>query len=229
MDDVLDAAVHSLINARCRQAYLHDLRGGLQAVFSSVELLSRAAKRGDADAARLDHITGLAKRAMVNQEQSLLNIVNQITFTPEAASAFDLAQLLREVQQFLRNDAAQKGVGLEIDARLELTVSAPRTPLRSLLAGLIALSIDALPADALLQIDLTQLGNAAVLELRCGRTFRAIRSSMDLLRVVDEQLQPQDLVLSALRRWVLTHRGRIEVGSAAGTSVLRVCLPLASA
>ena len=41
--DVLDAAVQTLINERCRRAYMHDMRGGLQAIYSSLELLARSA------------------------------------------------------------------------------------------------------------------------------------------------------------------------------------------
>jgi len=40
--DVLDAAVQTLIDERCRRAYMHDMRGGLQAIYTSavVELRS---------------------------------------------------------------------------------------------------------------------------------------------------------------------------------------------
>jgi light-regulated signal transduction histidine kinase (bacteriophytochrome) len=239
VDDVLDAAVQSIINARCHPAYVHDMRGGLQAIFSAVELLSRAAKLGTADAGRLDNAVGLAKRAMANQQQSVLRIINQITVPPEDASALDLTQLLSEVQQFLRNDAANKDIRLQIQATPGITVSAPRTKLRSLLVGLMALSIDALPAGEPLRIDLTQVREAAVLELRSTLTYGAIRTGLDLLRAGDEEFQPRDLLLSALRRALLTHGGGLEVESAAGgsvaagaasvSSVLRVWLPLAQA
>jgi len=52
--DVLDAAVQTLINERCRRAYMHDMRGGLQAIYSSLELLARSAKHAAQNPALID-------------------------------------------------------------------------------------------------------------------------------------------------------------------------------
>ena len=239
VEDVLDAAVQTLINGRCRQAYVHDMRGGLQAVHSSVELLSRAAKRGGVDEARLTSIAGLAKRAMANQEQALIGIVNQITMPPEAASTFDLAQLLTDVQQFLRNDTAHKDIRFEIHAIPDATVSAPRAKLRSLLVGFVALCVDALPAGALLRADLARMAGHVEIEIRSGLSFAPVRNGADLMHHVGDALPPHELVLGALQRLALAHGGGVEflpqqdpgveVGATgiAEAALLRVRLPLA--
>src|ERR1700723_1495399 len=76
--DVLDAAVRTLINERCRQAYVHDMRGDLQAIYSSFELLARSAKHGAANAVLIENASSIAKRAMAHHEQALFEIVNQV-------------------------------------------------------------------------------------------------------------------------------------------------------
>ena len=212
------------------------MRGGLQAVYSVVELLSRAAMRGGADPARVDHMTGLAKRAMANQEESLLAIISQLTLAAENPSEFDVANLLTEVQQFLRNDTANKEIRLEIHAGPGLMVVAPRARLRCLFTGLIVLSIDVLPAGSLLRVDLTHVGTDAVLEIRSEASFGALRTEVDLLRIEGRELLPQNLVLNALQRCVRAADGRVELASgtdrgeaARAAAVLRVVLPAAAA
>src|ERR1700737_5570393 len=77
--DVLDAAVQTLINERCHRAYIHDMRGGLQAVYSSLEVLARSAKHGTPNTVLIENASSIAKRAMANHEQALVDIVNQGT------------------------------------------------------------------------------------------------------------------------------------------------------
>src|ERR1700751_3341723 len=88
--DVLDAAVQTLINERCRRAYIHDMRGGLQAVYSSVEVLARSAKHGAANTGLIDNAASMAKRAMAAHEQALLDIVNQVMGHDDAPTVLNL-------------------------------------------------------------------------------------------------------------------------------------------
>jgi signal transduction histidine kinase len=248
IEDVLDAAVLSMINARCRQAYVHDLRGALQSVHSSVELLSRTARRIDVDESRLDSITALAKRAMANQELSLMGIVDHMTMRPASADVVDLRQALQDAQLFLRNDTAHKDIRFEVHSKGDVAVAAPRAWLKSLLVGLFALCVDAMPAGTLLRVDLTRAAGwsnpaeLATIEVRSGVSLGVIRNGRELLLEDSNSLRPQDLILSALRRLILGQGGDFmfvpdhdsrasgdQTAAADLAGVLRIRLPIASA
>src|ERR1700682_6826777 len=120
--DVLDAAVQTLINERCRRAYMHDMRGGLQAISSSLELLARSAKHAAQNPALIDGAASIAKRAMANYEQSMVTIVNQVTGPDDSPVILNLSSLVQQAQQFLRNDARGKDITLSVSGRDDLQV-----------------------------------------------------------------------------------------------------------
>jgi signal transduction histidine kinase len=226
--DVLEAAVQTLINDRCRRAYMHDMRGGLQALFTSVEMLARSAKYGAQNAALIDNAASIAKRAMAHHEQALIDIVNQVTGPVEAAAVVNLAGLIKDAQHFLRNDALCKGITLSWSGSENVLVFSQRNKLRSLILGLLTLGIDALPEGEGLHVELTRAENFALLELRSALTYNAIREADELL--CHERVQPQELVLGFARQWIMANGGRVELHSPAGEQTgLRIYYPLATA
>jgi signal transduction histidine kinase len=228
--DVLDAAVQTLINERCRQAYMHDMRGGLQAIYSSIELLARSAKNGAQNPALVDSAASLAKRATANHDQSVADIVNQVTGPDGVAAILNLADLVQQSMHFFRNDALAKGIALSFSGREELLILSERNKLRSMLLGLFALSIDALPPGAVLHLELSSADSYAVLELRSTLTYDAIRDTQELFLQDPVNLGFQELVLGSARRWIMTHGGRMEISpSADGHTALRIFYPLAAA
>src|ERR1700737_4025348 len=162
--DVLDAAVQTLINERCHRAYIHDMRGGLQAVYSSVEVLARSAKHGAPNTALIDNASSISKRAMANHEQALVDIVNQVAGPDDAPTVLNLASLVEQAQQFLRNDALSKGIKLGLSGCEDVQLFSQRNRLRSLILGLLALSIDDLPAGAELHVELRRVDGFVLLE-----------------------------------------------------------------
>src|ERR1700680_3668358 len=229
--DVLDAAVQTLINERCRRAYMHDMRGGLQAIYSSLELLARSAKHAAQNPALIDAAATIAKRAMANYEQSMVAIVNQVTGPGEAPVVLNLSTLVQQAQQFLRNDALGKETTLGLSGRDDLQVLSEPNKLRSLILGLLALSIDDSPAGADLQVELSCSEGFAVLDLRSPLTYDAIRGAEDLLCREPLNLKPQELVLGFVRQWIMANGGRVEIPSATGAEAagLRLYYPLAAA
>jgi hypothetical protein len=229
--DVLDAAVQTLINERCHRAYIHDMRGGLQAVYSSLEVLARSAKHGTPNTVMIDNASSIAKRAMVNHEQALVDIVNQVTGPDDAPAVVNLAALVKQAQQFLRNDALSKGIKLSLSGSEDLLVFSQRNKLRSLILGLFALGIDGLPTGADLQVELSPVDGYALLELRSALTYDDIREAEDVLCHEPVDLHPQELVLGFARRWITANGGRVEIHSPAGAQQtgLRIYYPLAAA
>jgi signal transduction histidine kinase len=226
--DVLDAAAQTLINERCRRAYMHDMLGGLQAIYSSLELLARSAKRSAPDSALIDNATSIAKRAMANHEQAMVSIVNQVTGPEDAPMVLNLANLIRQAQQLLRNDAAGKGVALGLTGREDLQVFCGQNKLRSLILGLLALGIDASPAGAELHVELSCAGSYALLELRSEVTYDAICEAQELLCREPVNIRPQELVLGFARQWIKANGGRVEIPPRVGAQTgLRIYYPLA--
>jgi signal transduction histidine kinase len=227
--DVLDAAVQTLINERCRRAYMHDMRGGLQAIYSSLELLTRSAKHAVQNPALIDGAASIAKRAMANYEQSMIAIVNQVTGPGDAPAILNLATLVQQAQQFLRNDALAKQIALGLSGRNDLLVLSEPNKLRSVILGLLALGIDASPTGAELHVELSTAEAFAVLELRSQVTFDTIREAQDLPSCDRLSLTHQELVLGFARRWLTTNGGRMLVPCANDArSGLRLLYPLAA-
>lgn len=229
--DVLDAAVQTLINERCHRAYIHDMRGGLQAVYSSLEVLARSAKNGAPNTVLIETASSIAKRAMANHEQALVDIVNQVTGPDDVPTIVNLASLVKQAQQFLRNDALSKGIRLGLSGCEDVLVFSQRNKLRSLILGLLALGIDGLPTGAELRVELRRADGYALLELRSDLTYHDIREAEDLLCHEPVDLSPQELVLGFARRWITANGGRVEIHSPVGTQQtgLRIYYPLAAA
>jgi signal transduction histidine kinase len=228
--DVLGAAVQTLINERCRRAYMHDMRGGLQAIYSSLELLARSAKQAAQNPALIEGAASIARRAMANYEQSMIAIVNQVTAPDEAATILNLSTLVRQAQQFLRNDALARQITLGLSGRDDLLVSSEPGKLRSLILGLLALSIDASPTGAQLLVELSHAEGFAVLELHSEVSYGDIREAQELLCGDHVDLKPQELVLGFARQWITTRGGRVEIACGSGARTgLRLLYPLAAA
>ncbi len=228
--DVLDAAAQTLINERCHRAYIHDMRGGLQAVYSSLEVLARSAKQGAPNTGLIENASSIAKRAMANHEQALVDIVNQVTGPDDAPTIVDLASLVKQAQQFLRNDALSKGIRLGLSASEDVLVFSQRNKLRSLILGLLALGIDGLHKGAELNVELRRVEDYALLELRSDLTYNDIREAEELLCHEPVDLCPQELVLGFARRWIMANGGRVEIHAPVGArqTGLRIYHPLAA-
>jgi hypothetical protein len=140
----------------------------------------------------------------------------------------NLASLIKQAQQFLRNDALSKGIKLSLSGCEEVLLFSQRNKLRSLILGLLALGIDGLPAGAELHVELRRVDGYALLELCSDLTYDAIREAEDLLCHDPVDLCPQELVLGFARRWIMANGGRVEIHSPAGAQTgLRIYYPLA--
>jgi signal transduction histidine kinase len=227
IDDVFDAAVLTLINDRCRHAYVHDIRGRLQAVYSSFELLARSARQGTVNGTLIDNASALAKRALASHERVVLEIVNQLTVPEDEPVVVNVANLIEEIQHFMRNDAASRDVRISVGGDKNVQVSAALNKLRTLLLALLALCIDALPAGAELHIDISRVRQDACVELRSELSFGEIRSAAALLREQAGVIQPRDLILVSAQHWLQKHGGGIVVDRGAALhNVLRIYHPL---
>jgi len=214
--DVFDAAMQTSINDRCRQAYIHEMRGGLQAIHSSFELMVRAAKQGGVNGALIEHAAALAKRAIASHERIMLEIVDQLTVPEGEPAIVNMINLMDEVQRFLRNDALSRNIRMSVAGDKSLQVSTALNKMRTLLLGLLTYSIDTLPVGAELKIDVSRASEEACVTFSGELSFGEIDSAEALLHDEARSIQPRDLILGWAQRWLQKHGGRVVLHPGAG-------------
>ena len=225
--DVFDAALPTLINERCRQSYIHEMRGGLQAIHSSFELLVRSAQQGGVSAPQVERAAALAKRAMASQERTMLEIIEQLTVSEGEPASVNVIELMSEVQRFLRNDASRRNVRISVAGDKSMQISTPLNKLRTLLLGLLAFSIDALPVGGELKIEVSCAAEDACVSFHSELSFGEICSAEAILRDGAREVQPRDLILGSMQRWLQKHGGRVVSRSGVGShNDLRIYHPL---
>ncbi len=215
LPDLFTAAARAAINERCAAAYLHDVRGSMQALFSAFELLSRSAKSGT-DPARTEKACELARRAISQHEKSTMSVLELLTLEQAEATVVNVESLLHEVAHFLRHDTAAKAVKIMVCGAADLHVSAERAKLQTLLVGLMMEAIEETPAGAELAVSAEPVGDEVSISIGSAAAYRSVREleALDLRAPV--RLRPRDLTLLFARQFLTANRGRVEIDSAAG-------------
>jgi signal transduction histidine kinase len=225
-DQILGAAVNTLVNRRCRRAYLHDLRGGLQAISGAFELLARLARTGKSDPVLAERASAIARSALANHEGAIVEMLQQVVPEEEPVGTVDFGELIDETLQFLRNDIACKQIRLSVDRCDELEVLGRQHELRLMLLGLLTVRIDDCPAGAELIVRLARAEGLAVLTVSSigGPESSHARQSR-------EPVHPGQVVLEWASKGLSRHGGRIELMRAehSDRSECRVYYPLRAA
>lgn len=224
--DLLEAAAYALISERCRSSYLHDIRGGLQALHGAVELLVRAAKI-PGNSAVADKAAGLARSAMLNHEKSLIELMDQITPRQESATAVNVGEMVGDVLRFVRNDAAGKSISLRLQAAEELHVLAEAHKFRMLVLGLSITLTDGLAAGAVVDVKVTRSRANAVIEFSSIIPCNSIPRPEELWHSAPVPPSPSDLLLSLTQVWAFANGGSVELSAdSQASNAMRLYYPL---
>jgi hypothetical protein len=231
--DVLEAAARATINARCARAYMHDVRGTMQAVYSGFELLWRSAKSPGDNLPRIERAGDMAKRAISNHEKFMVEVMQQLTFQHTSRTVLDLGALVAEVTLFLRNDAANKEIDFAFTHDANITIAVERERLHLLILGLLTAAIDELPAGSVLCMHLAQVANQARLTIGADFSDCGKRMSDEAERQPAGSLTARDLAVMFARQFLLANGGRLEFDdsdarSDARDGQLQIYYPLAS-
>lgn len=209
---LLEDALRAHLNRRCRRAYVHDLRNGLQGIFGGVDALTRTARSTKPLAVSLEQLTQFVQQAITNHERGLERVLDSIAPEQQPPAIVCVRELLTEQVRFMTNDAARYNVRVRQDYEDDLKVSAVEARLRLITLGLLADSIDAMPNGGEMRI--------------AGRTTEG-RVQFD---VIDTRTQPRasSFVNDTIERLVTELSGRIQHRqSATGECEVRVELPVA--
>jgi signal transduction histidine kinase len=216
LPDVYEAAARATINERCALAFLHDIRGSMQALFSALELLGRSAKAG-ANPERVEKACDLARRAITRHEKSTIDTLAVLTLQPADAAPLDLGALLRDGVHFLRHEAANKAVRLSLEAPSGLTIWGDRTKLQTLLVGLLTAAIDELTAGADLQLSIGRVAADVLVTIGSSAGYGESQDApQDLLQPPQGRMQPKDLTLLFAKQFLAANGGSIRVDRSSG-------------
>lgn len=209
---LLEDALRAYLNRRCRRAFAHDLRNGLQGIFGGVDALTRAARSTKPLSVPLEQLTQFVQQAIGNHERGLERVLESIAPEQHAPVVISLRELLTEQVRFMSNDTARNNVRVRQDYSDDLKVSAVPARLQLIALGLLTESIDAMPSGGEIRI--------------AGRTT----DGGVQFEIIDTRTQPRatTFVNDAVERLVTELSGRIQhQRSATGGFEVRVELPAA--
>jgi hypothetical protein len=212
LTDLYEAAARATINERCAPAFLHDVRGSLQALFGALELLGRSARAGGGDLARVEKACDLARRAISRHEKSTIDALQALTSQQTMATAVEVGALTRDVVHFLRNDAGNKAIRITVAANSEdVYVWADRAKLQTVLAGLLTAAIDEAPAGGELPLTIRRVGDEVAVSIGSHAGYDEIHTAPDLTWRPTLRFQPKELTLLFAREFLTTNGGRLTV------------------
>jgi signal transduction histidine kinase len=190
---LLEDALRAYLNRRCRRAYAHDLRNGLQGIFGGVDALTRAARSTKPLSVPLDQVTQFVQQAISNHERGLERVLESIAPEQQTPAIVSLRELLTEQVRFMTNDTARNNVRVRLDFDDDLKVSALHARLQLIVLALLTESIDAMPGGGVLRVAGRTLDGRAQFEIIDSRT----------------QPRPTSFVNEAVERIVADLSGRI--------------------
>jgi hypothetical protein len=208
---------------------LHEIRGGLQALHSAVELLIRAAGAPGENPALAEKASGLARRAVQKHERSLVELVNHLTPQSENATALNLGEMINEVMRFIRNDSASKSITFRLESAADVFVLAQAHKFRMLVLGLSSALTDALAPGTLVDIAVTRAGSSASVEFRPVMPCSSVPNPESLRHTDGATTSLFELMAALTGRWTALNGGRIELSTEPHLpTALRIYYPLAS-
>lgn len=208
---LLEDALRAHLNRRCRRAYAHDLRNGLQGIFGGVDALTRAARATKPMAVPLDQVIQFVQQAISNHERGLERVLESMAPEQHSAAEISLRELLTELARFMTNDAARNNIRVRMDFSDDIKLTALHSKVRLITLGLLAESIDAMTSGGELRI--------------AGRTV----DGRVQFEITDARPQPRSasFVTEAIEHVVKQLSGRIDSKpAAAGGNEVHVELPV---
>ena len=209
--DFFATAAQASINGRCAPAFLHDVRGSMQALFSAFELLGRSARSGGDNAGRVERACDLARRAILHHEKSTMEVLELLTQQQAAAALFDVGPLVTDVIHFLRNDAASRGVTVALTAENALQIHTERTKFRTLLVGLVTLAIDRTPSGTELHVVVERRDHEALISIGSDGGYETAPSAGQWQIGSMQAVTVRDLTLLFATQFLTANFGRLEI------------------
>lgn len=201
--ELQEFALRTIVARRCQRAYLHDLRGGLQAMTTSFELLTRVATTSPFKPELFAKSTQYFKRAGDAHERLLEKSLEDICGFSDESASVDLHTIAADVGKFLQNDALARDIRLTMSGATAVPVAANRANLRLILLSMLTQGIDQSVSGSTLTLCVQE----------------SPRPGIDVGGITGEpQRGLANLLLPVARRWLARDGATIEPTTAADQS-----------
>lgn len=195
MDDIDDErmqelALRNVVAHRCRRAYLHEIRGGIQPIASSFELLHRAANAAPFNQALAAKASEFFRRAVDTHERVVEETLGDICGDVVQRAPVDLENFTAQALRFLQNDAAARQVSLQPAVTEPVVVQTSGPDLRLLLFALLTHAIDHAAPGESIRVSVERLPRAAV--VMAAPRWAADSGMFRLIRMVGSRLMSVD-------------------------------------
>lgn len=225
LPDVLSAAARATINEQAGMAYVHDVRGTMQALFGAFELLARSARSGS-DPTRVEKACDLAKRAISNHEKSTIGVLELLTSRSAEPAAVNVGTMVTEVAHFLRQTASMKDIKVLVSATADLYVETEPAKLQTLLVGLVSEAIEETPEAGELRLTAERRDDEAVISIGSALGYETVEQLKERADRLPNKMRPRDLTLMFARHFLLANGGRLDIDSAGIRGTLSLVYPL---
>jgi hypothetical protein len=166
--DLAEAALHALVTKRCQRAYAHELRNGLQGIYTGFDVLSRMLEGKTSAKLPSDKASSMVRKSIVNHEHSMEQSIQHLALQDDAASPLHVDEMLNSLTSFLSNDASSRQIELHAQSA-SLILQARPSKFRLVLLALTTKGMDAMPEGGEMTIRAANEGEAIVIELSMKR------------------------------------------------------------
>jgi hypothetical protein len=227
LPEVLASALQGIVTRRLQHAYLHDVRGGLQALHSALELLSRYAALGPGSP-QAEKAVALAKRTVANHEASIFDLVRHLAFAGDESVATNVGEIVRDATRILRNEAAHKSIRFELQCAPDAIIVTQPGKCRLFVLGLLIGLMDELESGSALHAEVRDSDGRVLVQLKSQANVVSVSSLQSVwLKTLPEGVSQLELALAAAGDWIVTNGGTLEVSHNAKFSVVQLSYPAA--
>lgn len=167
---MLEDALRGYLCRRCKRAYAHDMRNGLQGIQAGLDALARAARPNKPSPVPLDQLTQFVQQAITNHERALERVLESVGPEDFAPAPVKVRELLADLVRFLTTDAARNRVRIKVDMSDDIVTHIAVARLRLIFIGLLTQGIDALTSGGDMTITAEALGSQVQIEFVDPRT-----------------------------------------------------------
>lgn len=141
----MEDALRGYLCRRCKRAYAHDMRNGLQGIQAGLDALARAARPNKPSAVPLEQLAQFVQQAISNHERGLERVLESVAPEDLAPASVRVREFLTELVRFLTTDAARNRVRIKVDLGDDIVAQIAPAQLQLIFLGLLTHGIDALP------------------------------------------------------------------------------------
>jgi signal transduction histidine kinase len=141
---MMEDALRGYLSRRCKRAYAHDMRNGLQGIQAGLDALARAARPNKPSAVPLEQLTQFVQQAITNHERGLERVLESVAPEELDPAPIKVRELLADLVRLLTTDAARNRVRIKVDMGDDIVADIAPARLRLIFLGVLTNGIDAL-------------------------------------------------------------------------------------